>query len=295
MEQFVFIIALLGIGMWLQRFDFPSDFSKSLNLFVIYVSLPATIVLQIPNVHLNMSSLAMVAIPWMLLFIMIPIVLWLTRDQSPQTRAALLLVIPLGNTSFVGIPIIEALIGSAGIPHLLIYDQLGSFLMLSLYGMGVVAKYETGQLHKKVIVTKLLMFPPFLFLLLAFFVGEMPSRLIPYLETLSHTLVPLALISVGYSLHLRGDMDYRLFSKALMIKLLLMPLFALGLLRLMGVDMLALKVGVLESGMPSMITAGALAMASGFAPRLSAALVGYGIVLSLVTLPMWLYLIERFF
>ena len=48
-----------------------------------------------------------------------------------------------------------------------------------------------------------------------------------------------------------------------------------------------LQVNVLESAMPTMITAGALAIAHNLAPRLAAALVGYGILLSLVTLPAW--------
>ena len=69
-----------------------------------------------------------------------------------------------------------------------------------------------------------------------------------------------------------------------------MPLIAFGILRALGTDPLALKTAVLESGMPSMITAGALAIAAGFAPELSAALVGYGIIVSLVTLPLISYL-----
>ena len=53
------------------------------------------------------------------------------------------------------------------------------------------------------------------------------------------------------------------------------------------------QVNVLESAMPTMISAAALAMAHGLAPRLSAALVGYGIVLSLLTLPAWAWLLGR--
>jgi len=79
----------------------------------------------------------------------------------------------------------------------------------------------------------------------------------------------------------------------LVLKLILMPFFAFGLLYAMGVEPLAMKTAVLESGMPSMITAGALAIAAGFAPALSAALVGYGIVISLVTLPIIAYLMEK--
>jgi len=43
-----------------------------------------------------------------------------------------------------------------------------------------------------------------------------------------------------------------------------------------------------------MITAGALAIAAGFAPELSAALVGYGLVISLVTLPLMAKLLAMF-
>ncbi len=44
---------------------------------------------------------------------------------------------------------------------------------------------------------------------------------------------------------------------------------------------------VLEAAMPSMVTAGALTIAHALAPRLAAALVGYGLLLGLLTLPLW--------
>lgn len=293
MEQFIFIIALLMIGIVLQKTDAPTDFSKSLNFFVIYVSLPATVLIQVPKIHLDFSALSVILIPWLLLPIVIAIVLAMTRNHPPHVRAALLLVIPLGNTSFVGIPIIHTLLGEQAIPYVLMYDQFGTFLILSLYGAAVIARYETGSFHKRLIIKKLLFFPPFIFLLFALLFGSMPDSIQPYIQLLSSTLVPLALVSVGYSMRLGGELDYPLLSKALVLKLVVMPFFAFGLLFAMGVEPLALKTAVLESGMPSMITAGALAIAAGFAPALSAALVGYGIIVSLVTLPLIMYVMEK--
>lgn len=293
MEQFVFIIALLLIGIILQKADAPIDFSKSLNFFVIYVSLPATVLIQVPKIHLDFSALSVILIPWLLLPIVIALVIAMTKNDPPHVRAALLLVMPLGNTSFVGIPIVHTLLGENAIPYVLMYDQFGTFLILSLYGAAVIARYETGSFHKRLIVKKLLFFPPFIFLVFALVFGEMPLISQPYLQLLSSTLVPLALVSVGYSMRFGGELDYLLLSKALVLKLILMPFFAFGLLYAMGVEPLAMKTAVLESGMPSMITAGALAIAAGFAPALSAALVGYGIVISLVTLPIIAYLMER--
>lgn len=294
MEQFVFIIALLLIGIVLQKMDAPADFSKSLNFFVIYVSLPATVLIQVPKIHFDFSALGVILIPWILVPIVAAIVIAMTRNHPPHVRAALLLVMPLGNTSFVGIPIVHTLLGEEAIPYVLMYDQFGTFLILSLYGAAVIARYETGGFHKRLILKKLLFFPPFIFLIFALLFGETPSSAQPYLQLLSSTLVPLALVSVGYSLRFGGEIDYPLFTKALTLKLIAMPLIAFGLLFAMGVEPLALKTAVLESGMPSMITAGALAIAAGFAPALSAALVGYGILVSLITLPLIAYFIEKF-
>ncbi len=154
MEQFVFIVALLLIGIALQKMDAPADFSKSLNFFVIYVSLPATVLIQIPKVHLDLSALGVIAVPWLLLPIMAAIVIAMTRHYPLSVRAALLLVIPLGNTSFVGIPIIHTLLGEEAIPYVLMYDQFGTFLMLSLYGSAVIARFETGSFHKRLILEK---------------------------------------------------------------------------------------------------------------------------------------------
>lgn len=293
MEQFAFIIALLLIGMALQKAPAPVDFAKSLNFFVIYVSLPATVLIQVPKIHFDLSALGVVLTPWLLLPIVIALVVAMTRNHPPHVRAALLLVMPLGNTSFLGIPVIHTLLGEEAIPYVLMYDQFGTFLMLSLYGAAVIARYETGMFHKRLILKKLLLFPPFIFLLLALAIGEMPSVTQPYLKLLSSTLVPLALVSVGYSMKFGGEIDYGLFTQSLVLKLIVMPLVAFGILFAFGTDPLALKTAVLESGMPSMITAGALAIAAGFAPALSAALVGYGIIVSLVTLPLITYILER--
>jgi predicted permease len=46
------------------------------------------------------------------------------------------------------------------------------------------------------------------------------------------------------------------------------------------------QVLVLESAMPSSITAGAMASMAGLAPELCAALVGYGVLIAFVWLPL---------
>ena len=47
-----------------------------------------------------------------------------------------------------------------------------------------------------------------------------------------------------------------------------------------------LAAGVLQAAMPAMVTAGALAIQHQLAPRLAAALVGYGVLIGLAWLPL---------
>ena len=75
--------------------------------------------------------------------------------------------------------------------------------------------------------------------------------------------------------------------------LLVMPALAVPISLAFGMPAIMLRANVLESAMPTMISAAALAMAHGLAPRLAAALVGYGIVLCLATLPAWAWLLAR--
>lgn len=72
-----------------------------------------------------------------------------------------------------------------------------------------------------------------------------------------------------------------------MLKLAVMPALALLLVPVLNLHGSMARVTVLEAAMPSMVTAGALAIAHGLAPRLAAAMVGYGLLLSLLTLPLW--------
>jgi predicted permease len=48
---------------------------------------------------------------------------------------------------------------------------------------------------------------------------------------------------------------------------------------------------VLEAAMPPMITSAALAAMAGLAPELAAAMVGYGTLAAMATLPLWRWLL----
>jgi hypothetical protein len=71
-----------------------------------------------------------------------------------------------------------------------------------------------------------------------------------------------------------------------MLKLILLPLLVMLWPGRLELPALAAAVVVLEAAMPPMVTAAVLAIHAGLVPKLVSAGVGYGLLLSCVTLPL---------
>jgi len=293
MEDFVITITFLLIGMALKRIpDFPDETGNVLNLFVIYISLPALVFLKIPELVFSKNLLVPAFMPWGMLLFSCVIILILSRflKWKRATTGCLLLLIPLGNTSFLGIPMVKAFFGENAIPYALLYDQLGSFLALATYGSLILALYGTGESKPtiKSVVKRVVSFPPFIALVLAFCLRAFPYPPITVglLKILSSTLVPLVMIAVGFQLTLRLSREVTSqLCIGLSIKLIVAPVAALFLCKIAGLEGEVVQVSIFEAGMPPMVSAGALAILVNLSPALTAALVGIGIVLSFATLP----------
>ena len=272
---------------------FPDATGNVLNLFVIYISLPALVLLKIPELVFSRNLLVPALMPWGMLLFSCALILILSRllKWDRATTGCLLLLIPLGNTSFLGIPMVKAFFGENAISYALLYDQLGSFLALATYGSLILALYGTGASKPTIasVVKKVLSFPPFIALVLAFILKTFPYPpvAVSLLKILASTLVPLVMIAVGFQLTLQLSREVTAqLCIGLSIKLIAAPVAALFLCKIAGLEGEAVQVSIFEAGMPPMVSAGALAILAGLSPALTAALVGIGIVLSFATLPM---------
>jgi predicted permease len=271
-DAFALILAMLVLGYVFQRLRaLPADAGRTLNLVVLYVCLPAAVLRYAPVLVVGLLS------RW----------LRLRRDE----HAVLLLTVALGNTSFLGYPLTRALIGEHALPYAVVYDQFGVFLMLSTFGLWVLAHY--GGEHaptSRDMALRVLKFPPLWALLVGFTVmpEHPPGWIEGGLQRLSEALLPLAMLTIGLSVRLTLPRDeLKPLAAGLVLKLALMPALAALLVPLLGLQGEMARATVLESAMPPMVTAGALAIGHGLAPRLAAAMVGYGVLLSLLTLPLW--------
>lgn len=294
MENLIFIAVYLLLGLALQRVkQFPQNTGQVLNLYVIYIALPALVLQKIPALTFSSALIIPALLPWLLLALVVPLILLLAKrfHWSRGATGALLICIPLGNTSFLGLPMIEAFYGAEALPYGVLYDQLGSFLGLAIYATIIAAVYSDQQTRPSAwqITHRIVIFPPFIALVAAF--GLRGFSYTPVLQsmidTLAATLVPVIMIAVGFQLKFRlARHDRNPLLVGLLLKLVAMPLLAIALLVWTGFDDVVVQVSIFEAAMPPMISAGAVAIMAGLAPSLSAALVGYGILFCFLTLPL---------
>ena len=297
-DAFALILAMLALGMLFARLRvLPANTTEVLNGVVLYLCLPASVLIYVPRLQLNLSLLGLMLTPWLLAGVTVLALLALRRPLRlrREEHAALLLCVGLSNSSFIGYPMVRALLGETALPYAVVYDQFGTFVLLSSFGLYVLARYggETPPSLRQTLL-RMARFPPLwaLAFALTLMPAQPPAWIALGLQHLADAMLPLVMLAVGFSIQLRLPREeLKPLAAGLLLKLLLLPALAWPLSWALGLRGQALQANVLESAMPTMITAAALAISHRLAPRLAAALVGYGILLSLVTLPAWAWLL----
>jgi malate permease and related proteins len=280
--------------MLLHRFKrMPDNAPATLNSFIIHVSLPALTLLYIHGVQFSSTVFLTALMAWLVFGFSALFFYYLGRFLAlPRaTVGTLILLGGLGNTSFFGLPMVEAFYGQTGITTAIVADLLGSFFVLSILGISVAGIYSAERPSAALIVKRIVVFPPFIALLLALLLipSSYPDWLTQLLQRLGDTLAPLALLSVGLQLRL-GDFSSakRNVLLGLCFKLLLAPLAIYVLyVQLLGAHGQAMQVTIFEAAMPPMITAAILVKEHHLDAKLANLMVAIGLVISFVSLSSW--------
>jgi malate permease and related proteins len=298
-NNLILLILCFIAGMALHRTRrMPVNTPAVLNSFIIHVSLPALTLLYVHDLKISGDVGLMAAMAW-LSFGLAAGFFWLIGrwlNLPRRTVGALILTGGLGNTSFVGLPMIEAYYGHQGLASGIIIDQLGSFLVLSTLGITVAGIYSSGRPGIGEMAKRILLFPPFIALVIALLLIpiEYPAWLTIVLKRMGDTLAPLALLAVGFQLrlgHLAGN--GRNLAIGLAFKLVLAPLVLFLLyVPLLGAHGQAIQITLFEAAMPPMITAAILATEHDLDPPLATLMVAMGLVISFATLTGWWWLMQ---
>lgn len=296
--NFLLIALCLFAGWILRRTNvLGDDAHTSINAWILYIALPAVALHYIPAIRWSAEVILPLAMPF-IVFAGAWVAITVIGRRIPMetgTRAALLLTIGLGNTSFIGFPLTQAYLGEEGLRIAVMCDQI-TFITLSTLGV-VTAMHaaHSANVSPIVLLKRIMLFPPFIGFITALIAPMYIdlSPVDPLFESLSLTLIPLALFSVGLQIRFSGwREDATLLSLGLAYKLLIAPvivLFAALIFRFQGI---AAQTSVFEASMPPMITAAILASEYGLNPRLANRIVSIGILLSLATSYLWWFIVN---
>jgi malate permease and related proteins len=249
----VVVGALLRWAKVLKRED-----AHPINAVIIYAGLPALIFRSVHGAELRADLLGVVVVAWIVFAAMLALSWGASRLlRLPRPLAGgFILVTALGNTGFIGYPVTQALLGPTRLPEAIFYDVFGTVVAFVLVGLLVAQRMgehdETAVNPLKELVT----FPAFVALILALLLRPVaiPVPVSTGLELLGNMVAPLIMLSVGLSLRAR-TMGQAALPLAVVVglRLLVAPAIAMlvGSAVLGGGD--ALRVAVLEAGMPAMM------------------------------------------
>ncbi|WP_174839773.1 AEC family transporter [Solimonas terrae] len=294
MESFLLLLVCLALGMLIARYAHPPiGLAPGLNWWLINIALPAMVVQLVPRLHFDLHLLYLAMSQWLVF-----VAAWLLfaglgrRLQWSRARiGALTLVAGLGNTSFIGYPLIEALRGQEGLAYAVIADQGGCFIALAVGGIIVASVYSGQKPHPAQIVRRVLMFPAFVALVSGIIIGALggwPPLADALLGRIAGTLTPIALFVVGlrFRLHLGRD-QISAVGGGLLYKLVLIPAVVLGIGALLRMHGLPLTIAVLQAAMAPMVSATILADQYKLDPPVANTLLGAGTLLAFITVPLW--------
>ena len=300
MAPLLVITVCLVVGAVLRRTGrLPETSHLAVDGFVINVALPALVLADLHGIDLTSDLFASVGVVYVLFAVSVVLLALATWrfGWSRATFGALVLTSALANTSFVGIPMIDVFFGATYKPVGLLMDQLGSVLLLSTVGVVVASVCASEKVRPSTMVRRVLAFPPFLALVAALALHSVtfPVWMQTGLASLGVTLAPMALFSVGLQLRVKAERElWRPIAVGLTSKLVVAPtIVALIYMAAISHPDTTIRVAVFEAATPPMIGGAILATRYRLATPLPSLLVGIGVPLSFLTLPLWSFVLHR--
>lgn len=214
------------------------------------------------------------------------------KKASKPTTGALILAAAFPNATYMGLPVLEQLLGPEARTIAIQYDLFACTPILLSIGILMAAAY--GNNNEKVSpIATLLKVPPLWAAILAVSLNlagiPMPEWLDEWLGMLGIAVIPLMLISLGMSLQWSAWKSHTLplLLPVIALQLGLMPLIAILIAGNIGLEGMTLTGVILEASLPSMVLGLVLCDRYGLHTGIYALAVSITTAICLITTPLW--------
>ncbi len=256
LEAFLLII----IGMISRLVGFVGDEdSRIFSKLVFNITLPFLVFLAMFHQHPSIVYFKITIAVWILLLLFTGVIYYITGRliKDKKRRAVFILTSVGGNTAFLGYAVIHSLAGDKGMPVAVVYDQLGSSIFIYTVIVLLLSHITNRSISFKGMV-KNVFTPP----LTALFIGlvfpssiRLPGFIMDAFNMIANITTPLMMLVVGMNLTKPVRLHTLPFlSCASIIKLAVMPGVMYLLAIIMSIPNFPMKIMVLQSAMPAMMT-----------------------------------------
>ena len=220
--------------------------------------------------------------------------IWRRRVEKP-TLGALLLASTFANATYLGLPVVTAVVGAEFARVAVIFDLLGMSILLFTVGtMICVETGTTGTRHSAVEgLMQVIKLPPFSAAVIGILVNAsgvpLPEFLRDATETAGRVVAPAMLFSIGLALGIPRLARLPILAPALVIKLVVAPFIGWLLISWLIHDPATAQATLLEAGMPTMVLTMVFAERYGLDEDMLAQAILFSTILAMATLPTLAY------
>lgn len=281
------------------RYAKPGDLDvdqirSALTGLVYYLLLPALVmsVLWRTPLSLDAPRIAFVAASAVLIALLFSSMSSRLLSTSRAASGAVILAASFPNATYLGLPVLEAVLGETGRSIAIQYDLFACTPLLLTVGLLVAQRHGTRDVQQSPL-RSLLRVPPLWAAVVAVVLNlaqvPFPKVIDNWLTLMGGAVSPLMLIALGLSLRFEALRKGAMLPIAIVaaIQLLIMPLSAWSMAHTVGLSGDLLVGVVLEAAMPSMVLGLVICDRFGLDTNLYAAAVTATTALSFITLPMW--------
>lgn len=298
LDAFVPAFGLMALGVVLKRHLLRDDAVwAGIEKLIFWVLLPALLVVAIGSVRLDeVPLLGMLTAIWAALALGTLASVWLARRfGQPHASMTSVLMGGIRFNNLIGFAIAGAVFGLPG----LALGGVATGLIVPFVQVATVAAFalgDGGRVRPLRVLRQVALNPLLIGCALGFLVaalGGLPPGLRPLMDTLGRASVALGLLAVGAALTLGALADrvaLQLWTAAL--KLVAVPGLTLLFCLALGLDAMATSMAVLFMALPTAASSYVMARAMGGDAPLMAALTTSQHALSVLTLPLWLLLVQ---
>jgi predicted permease len=295
--QVLILFLLMGVGILCKKCKILNITAvKCISDIVLYCVTPCVIIRSFADTPFNAEKLKALLLTLLITLLihggMILLSRLLVRDTDDSRQRMLQFAVIFSNVGYMGLPLQEALLGSEGTFYSGMYIAVFNAAMWT-YGLYLMSGDKTAVSPKKALLS-----PGVLGVLVGFAVFLMPfiipSFTLPHvlyspIHHLANLNTPLPMLVIGFYL---ADIDFKAIFKdkkcfyVIFLRLMVMPLLALGILYICGVRGVMLISLIISVSTPIAAVTTMFSTKYDRYPNVSCNLVSLSTLLSILTMPL---------